>query len=222
MCHYRINVYCNHGRAHASLKGVNSICSTDRSGHCRVHRAHQRTAPHPFRRLAARAIRIGVTRGAQTVASAGRGCRRTEGRHAACRLLCAGRGGPLRRTAHPPAQETAHQAHQEQHRDLPESERLAIHSRCRRRDGRRIFNDAHFPPVSQAYYEATPQKLLSQSRFIHPELNRLLVDMFDADVYGNLRRAQGLLRSCTKEINAAGHEVASARIVYIFRASSIT
>lgn len=117
---------------------------------------------------------------------------------------------------------TAHQAHQEQHRDLPESERLAIHSRCRRRDGRRIFNDAHFPPVSQAYYEATPQKLLSQSRFIHPELNRLLVDMFDADVYGNLRRAQGLLRSCTKEINAAGHEVASARIVYIFRASSIT
>lgn len=92
-------------------------------------------------------------------------------------------------------------------------ERLAIHPRCRHRDGRRIFNDAHFPPASQAYYEATPQKLLSQSRFIHPELNRLPVDMFNADVYGNLRRAQGLLRSCTKEINAAGHEIASARIV---------
>jgi transposase len=92
-------------------------------------------------------------------------------------------------------------------------ERLAIHPRSRHRDGRRIFNDAHFPLASQAYYEATPQKLLSQSRFIHPELNRLLVDMFNADVYGNLRRAQGLIRSCTKEINAAGHEVASARIV---------
>ena len=37
--------------------------------------------------------------------------------------------------------------------------------------------------------------------------------MFNADVYGNLRRAQGLIRSCTKEINAAGHELASARIV---------
>jgi hypothetical protein len=92
-------------------------------------------------------------------------------------------------------------------------ERLAIHPRSRHRDGRRIFNDAHFPPASQAYYEATPQKLLSQSRFIHPELNRLLVDLFNADVYGNLRRAQGLIRSCTKEINAAGHELASARIV---------
>ncbi|HEY4368651.1 MAG TPA: IS21 family transposase [Steroidobacteraceae bacterium] len=92
-------------------------------------------------------------------------------------------------------------------------ERLAIHPRSRHRDGRRVFNDAHFPLVSQAYYEATPQKLLSQSRFIHSELNRLLVDMFNADVYGNLRRAQGLIRSCTKEINAAGHEVASARIV---------
>ena len=92
-------------------------------------------------------------------------------------------------------------------------ERLAIHPRSRHRDGRRIFNDAHFPLASQAYYEATPQKLLSQSRFIHPELNRLLVEMFNADVYGNLRRAQGLIRSCTKEINTAGHELASQRIL---------
>jgi transposase len=91
-------------------------------------------------------------------------------------------------------------------------ERLAVHPRSRHRDGRRIFNDAHFPAASQAYYEATPQKLLSQSRFIHPELHQLFVDMFNADVYGNLRRAQGLIRSCTKEINAAGHEVASTRI----------
>lgn len=92
-------------------------------------------------------------------------------------------------------------------------ERIAIHPRSRHRDGRRIFNEAHFPPAAQAYYEATPQKLLSQSRFVHPELNRLFVDMFNADVYGNIRRAQGLIRSCTKEINAAGHEVASSRIV---------
>jgi transposase len=91
-------------------------------------------------------------------------------------------------------------------------ERLAIHPRSRHRDGRRIKIDAHFPPASQAYYEATPQRLLSQSRFIHPELHRLFVELFNADVYGNLRRAQGFVRSCTKEINAAGHEVASARI----------
>lgn len=91
-------------------------------------------------------------------------------------------------------------------------ERLAIHPRSRHRDGRRIKIDAHFPEASQAYYEATPQRLLSQSRFIHPELNRLFVELFNADVYGNLRRAQGFIRSCTKEINAAGHEVANQRI----------
>ena len=93
-----------------------------------------------------------------------------------------------------------------------ELERLAVHPRSRHRDGRRIRIDAHFPPASQAYYEATPQKLLSQSRFIHSELNRLFVELFNADLFGNLRRCQGLVRSCTKEINAAGHAVASERI----------
>jgi len=91
-------------------------------------------------------------------------------------------------------------------------ERLAVHPRCRHRDGRRIKIEAHFPPASQAYYEATPQKLLSQSRFVHPELHRLFVELFDADVYGHLRRCQGFVRSCTKEINSAGHEVARVRI----------
>jgi hypothetical protein len=91
-------------------------------------------------------------------------------------------------------------------------ERLAIHPRSRHRDGRRIKIDAHFPPASQAYYEATPQRLLSQSRFIHPDLNQLLVELFNSDVYGHLRRCQGFVRSCTKEINTAGRELATVRI----------
>jgi hypothetical protein len=91
-------------------------------------------------------------------------------------------------------------------------ERLAIHPRSRHKNGKRVFIDAHFPPASQAYYEATPQKLLSQSRFIHPDLNQLFVELFNADVFGNLRRCQGFVRSCTKEINTAGHELASLRI----------
>jgi hypothetical protein len=91
-------------------------------------------------------------------------------------------------------------------------ERLAIHARSRHRDGRRIKIDAHFPPASQAYYEATPQRLLSQSRFIHADLHQLFVELFNADVYGNLRRCQGFVRSCTKEINTAGREIATARI----------
>jgi transposase len=91
-------------------------------------------------------------------------------------------------------------------------ERLAIHPRSRHRNGKRVFIDAHFPPASQAYYEATPQKLLSQSRFIHPDLNELFVELFNADLFGHLRRCQGFVRSCTKEINTAGHEVARGRI----------
>jgi hypothetical protein len=91
-------------------------------------------------------------------------------------------------------------------------ERLAIHPRSRHRNGKRIFIDAHFPPASQAYYEATPQKLVSQSRFIHPDLNQLFVELFNADVYGHLRRCQGFVSSCTKEINTAGHDLASVRI----------
>jgi len=38
------------------------------------------------------------------------------------------------------------------------------------------------------------------------------VELFNADLFGNLRRCQGFLRSCTKEINTAGHEIASQRI----------
>lgn len=68
-----------------------------------------------------------------------------------------------------------------------------------------------------AYYEPTPQSLLLQSRFIHPDLNGLLVELFNVDLFGHLRRAQGFVRNCVKEINLAGHEIASTRI-----AASIT
>jgi hypothetical protein len=91
--------------------------------------------------------------------------------------------------------------------------RLAMHPRSRHKTGRRIKIAEHFPPNTVAYYEATPQKLLSQSRFIHPDLNALFIELFNADVYGHLRRAQGFVRACTKEINSAGHEAASVRIV---------
>ena len=92
-------------------------------------------------------------------------------------------------------------------------ERLAVHPRSRHKNGRRVRIDTHFPPASQAYYEATPQKLLSQSRFIHPQLHELFVEWFNADVYGHIRRCQGFLRRCTKEIEQSGHELASDRIV---------
>jgi hypothetical protein len=70
----------------------------------------------------------------------------------------------------------------------------------------------HFPPNSDAYYEATPQRLLSQSRFIHPELNKLFIDLFNEDVFAHIRRAMGLVSACNKEINQSGHELANTRI----------
>src|SRR3974390_3519915 len=92
-------------------------------------------------------------------------------------------------------------------------ERLALHPRDRSRSGKRVKIDSHFPDASVAYYEATPQHLLSQSRFIHLELNQLVVDLFNADGYGNIRRVQGLIRSAGKEIHTAGREVAIPRIL---------
>jgi transposase len=91
-------------------------------------------------------------------------------------------------------------------------ERLAVHSRDRHRFGNRVKIDSHFPENSKAYYEATPQRLLSQSRFIHPELHALVVDLLNEDVYGNIRRVQGLLRACVKEINDTSRESAIVRI----------
>ena len=92
-------------------------------------------------------------------------------------------------------------------------ERLALHPRDRSRTARRIRIDSHFPDASVAYYEATPQHLLSQSRFVHADLHQLVADLLAADVYGNIRRIQGILRVASKEIHAAGREVAIPRIV---------
>ena len=91
-------------------------------------------------------------------------------------------------------------------------ERLAIHPRCRQKMGMRIKILAHFPANSVAFYEATPQKLLSQSRFIHPDLNTLFLELFNADVYAHIRRAMGLVSACTKEISRSGYTLASEHI----------
>jgi transposase len=89
---------------------------------------------------------------------------------------------------------------------------LAIHARDRRKGGYRVKKNEHFPPNAQAYYEATPQNLLSQSRFIHESLHSLVDHLFRVDVYGHLRRVQGMVRVCMKEIQECGREAACAHI----------
>lgn len=93
-----------------------------------------------------------------------------------------------------------------------ELERIAMHARTRGHVGERVKLPEHFPESSKAYYEATPQNLLSQSRFIHQSLHALVVDLFNDDVYGNIRRVQGLLRIAVKEINATSQSDAAPRI----------
>jgi transposase len=91
-------------------------------------------------------------------------------------------------------------------------ERLAIHSRDRSRDGRRIINPEHLPPNSRAYHEATPQNLLSQARFLDPELHAVVDELFEKDTLGNIRRVQGLIRTTVLEINQTSHAVALPRV----------
>ncbi len=91
-------------------------------------------------------------------------------------------------------------------------ERVAVHPRDRHRLGNRVTTASHLPPNSQAFVEATPQNLLSQSRFIGPALNALILELFEKDTLGNIRRAQGLIRVSTIEINETGRDQAMPRI----------
>ena len=92
------------------------------------------------------------------------------------------------------------------------ADRLAIHPRDRHRCGNRVTNPDHLPPNAKAYHEATPQNLLSQSRFIHADLHALVDELFNQDTIGNIRRVQGFIRTCVNEINDTSPALAHPRI----------
>ena len=81
-----------------------------------------------------------------------------------------------------------------------ESERVALHARCRKRDGRRVINNDHLPENSRAYREATPQNILNQAKFISANLSILIGELFEKEALGNIRLAQGLIRTAAKEL----------------------
>ena len=91
-------------------------------------------------------------------------------------------------------------------------ERITLHQRYRGHVGKRIKILEHFPESSKAYYEATPQNLLTQAKFIHLGLHALVVELFNEDVYGNIRRVQGLVRIARKEIHETNVDLANPRI----------
>lgn len=84
-----------------------------------------------------------------------------------------------------------------------EGERVAAHARDRSHKGKRIIDLNHLPENSKAYYEATPQNLLSQARFLSKELFELIVDLFNKDTLAHIRIVQGFVRVATKHINEA-------------------
>lgn len=92
------------------------------------------------------------------------------------------------------------------------SERIALHARCRNKSGDYITNPLHLPDNARAYHEATPQNILSQSRFLSPALATLIDEMFQENTCGHLRRTQGLVRVSRLEIERIGADTARANM----------
>lgn len=91
-------------------------------------------------------------------------------------------------------------------------ERLATHLRLKAKAGKRIIQIEHFPENAKAYYEATPQNLLSQAKFLSDDLFKLVIYLFNKDVYAYIRIVQGFLAKSKKHTNEVGRERAIKHI----------
>ena len=93
-----------------------------------------------------------------------------------------------------------------------DGERLTTHARQRAKIGKRIIKIEHYPENAKAYYEATPQNLLSQARFVSDDLFKLVVELFGRDTYGYIRIVQGLLAKAKKHINTVDRQEGGTHI----------
>lgn len=90
-----------------------------------------------------------------------------------------------------------------------ELDRIAVHVRAVGKVGERVIDPAHLPENSRAYRETTPQMILAQAKFSHPELHAVIDELFKLDALAHLRRAQGLVRKAYAVIQADTRERAS-------------
>jgi transposase len=88
-------------------------------------------------------------------------------------------------------------------------ERIALHDRARGKVGERVVKNEHLPENSRAYRESTPQMILSQARFSHVDLHKLIDELFEEDTLAHMRRAQGLVRKAFATIQHHGREAAN-------------
>jgi len=89
-----------------------------------------------------------------------------------------------------------------------ELNRVALHKKYNGNNGKRITELSHLPDNAKAYHEATPQNLLSQSKFLSIDLYNFVDELFKESSIAHLRRVQGLIAASRKEINVTGHELA--------------
>jgi hypothetical protein len=93
-----------------------------------------------------------------------------------------------------------------------DQECVALHERDFARRAIRHVIPEHLPDNAKAYREVTPQKLLSQARFIAESLYSVIEELFAQDTLGNLRRAERLIRRAQIEIRDYGRENAHPRL----------
>ena len=80
-------------------------------------------------------------------------------------------------------------------------DKVATHKRFATKKGKYITEVSHLPAASRAYYERTPQNILSQAKFIDNELSEFLSELFQSrGALENLRRAEGIVRVAHKEL----------------------
>jgi transposase len=95
-----------------------------------------------------------------------------------------------------------------------ELKRVAIHIRDRSRKGVYTTDLTHLPDNARAYLESTPQNVLSQSKFISPELFEFIDDLFKENALAHLRRSQGFIRESRSAIKRLGHAAGSLAIAH--------
>ena len=94
-------------------------------------------------------------------------------------------------------------------------EKVATHKRLSPNKGRYVTEIYHLPEASKAYYERTPQNILSQAKFINNKLSEFLSELFQSKgALENLRRAEGIVKVAQKEIELLNDQNRSSKNIH--------
>lgn len=83
-------------------------------------------------------------------------------------------------------------------------DRVALHARNKNKYSERVTDLSHLPDNVRAYHESTPQNILSQAKFLSPDLHGLINELFEENTLWHMRRAMGFVRKSRSEIEKIG------------------